>query len=192
MPWRKRRRRIPESCADLDLEAAGRDLIRAGGNVRLARLACRRGTSVFSSTLGRSFWTRRWRLRRGWSRRPRRCCSRRSGATTCGCGLGRLAFTCAPLRPAGGEAFDERTRYRGWPSSRRHPWRASSTRRAEFPSQGFGSRVSSQRRRSPRWSATWIRPRSARPPRAEPLWGERRALAVDGLSAKGDRAGSVV
>jgi hypothetical protein len=33
MPWRKRGRTIPESCADLDLEAAGRELIRASGNV---------------------------------------------------------------------------------------------------------------------------------------------------------------
>jgi hypothetical protein len=36
MPWRKRGRTIPASCADLDLEAAGRELIRAGGNVSAA------------------------------------------------------------------------------------------------------------------------------------------------------------
>jgi hypothetical protein len=36
MPWRKRGRTIPISCADLDLEAAGRDLIRSGGNVSAA------------------------------------------------------------------------------------------------------------------------------------------------------------
>jgi hypothetical protein len=39
MPWRKRGRRIPESCADLDLEAAGRELIRTGGNVSAAARA---------------------------------------------------------------------------------------------------------------------------------------------------------
>lgn len=39
MPWRKRGRTIPESCADLDLEAAGRELIRAGGNVSAAARA---------------------------------------------------------------------------------------------------------------------------------------------------------
>jgi hypothetical protein len=39
MPWRKRGRTIPESCADLDLEAAGRELIRAGGNVSAAAKA---------------------------------------------------------------------------------------------------------------------------------------------------------
>jgi hypothetical protein len=39
MPWRKRGRTIPESCADLDLEAAGRELIRTGGNVSAAATA---------------------------------------------------------------------------------------------------------------------------------------------------------
>jgi hypothetical protein len=39
MPWRKRGRTIPASCADLDLEAAGRELIRAGGNVSAAATA---------------------------------------------------------------------------------------------------------------------------------------------------------
>jgi hypothetical protein len=39
MPWRKRGRTIPESCVDLDLEAAVRELIRAGGNVRAAAMA---------------------------------------------------------------------------------------------------------------------------------------------------------
>ena len=39
MPWRKRGRTIPESCADLDLEAAGRELIRTGGNVSAAAMA---------------------------------------------------------------------------------------------------------------------------------------------------------
>jgi hypothetical protein len=39
MPWRKRARTIPASCADLDLEAAGRELIRAGGNVSAAARA---------------------------------------------------------------------------------------------------------------------------------------------------------
>jgi hypothetical protein len=39
MPWRKRGRTIPESCADLDLEAAGRELIRTGGNVSAAAKA---------------------------------------------------------------------------------------------------------------------------------------------------------
>jgi hypothetical protein len=39
MPYRKRARTIPESCADLDLEAAGRELIRAGGNVSAAAKA---------------------------------------------------------------------------------------------------------------------------------------------------------
>jgi hypothetical protein len=33
MPWRKRGRTIPASCADLDLEAAGRELTRTSGNV---------------------------------------------------------------------------------------------------------------------------------------------------------------
>ena len=33
MPWRKRGRTIPASYADLDLETAGRELIRASGNV---------------------------------------------------------------------------------------------------------------------------------------------------------------
>jgi hypothetical protein len=39
MPWRKRGRTIPESCADLDLEAAGRELIRVSGNVSAAAAA---------------------------------------------------------------------------------------------------------------------------------------------------------
>ena len=39
MPSRKRGRTIPASCADLDLEAAGRELIRAGGNVSAAAKA---------------------------------------------------------------------------------------------------------------------------------------------------------
>jgi hypothetical protein len=39
MPWRKRGRTIPASCADLDLEAAGRELIRASGNVSAAARA---------------------------------------------------------------------------------------------------------------------------------------------------------
>jgi hypothetical protein len=39
MPWRKRGRTIPDSCADLDLEAAGRELIRASGNVSVAAKA---------------------------------------------------------------------------------------------------------------------------------------------------------
>jgi hypothetical protein len=39
MPWRKRGRTIPESCADLDLDAAGRELIRAGGSVSAAAKA---------------------------------------------------------------------------------------------------------------------------------------------------------
>jgi hypothetical protein len=39
MPWRKRGRTIPESCADLDLGAAGRELIRAGGSVNAAAKA---------------------------------------------------------------------------------------------------------------------------------------------------------
>ena len=39
MPWRKRGRTIPQSCADLDLEAAGRELIRTGGNVSAAARA---------------------------------------------------------------------------------------------------------------------------------------------------------
>ncbi len=39
MPWRKRGRTIPESCADLHFEAAGRELIRAGGNVSAAARA---------------------------------------------------------------------------------------------------------------------------------------------------------
>ena len=39
MPWRKRGRTIPASCADLDLEAAGRALISAGGNVSAAAKA---------------------------------------------------------------------------------------------------------------------------------------------------------
>jgi hypothetical protein len=39
MPLRKRGRRILESCADLDLEAAGRELIRTGGNVSAAARA---------------------------------------------------------------------------------------------------------------------------------------------------------
>ena len=39
MPWRKRGRTIPESCADLDLEAAGRELIRVSGNVSAAAVA---------------------------------------------------------------------------------------------------------------------------------------------------------
>ena len=36
MPWRKRGRTIPESCADLDREEVGRALISAGGNVSAA------------------------------------------------------------------------------------------------------------------------------------------------------------
>ena len=36
MLWRKRARTIPASCADLDLEAAGRALISAGGSVSAA------------------------------------------------------------------------------------------------------------------------------------------------------------
>ena len=39
MPWRKRGRTIPASCADLDLKAAGRELIRTGGNVSAAAMA---------------------------------------------------------------------------------------------------------------------------------------------------------
>jgi hypothetical protein len=39
MPWRKRGRTIPASCADLDLEALGRELIRTGGNVSAAARA---------------------------------------------------------------------------------------------------------------------------------------------------------
>ena len=39
MPWRKRGRTIPASCADLDLEAAGRELIHASGNVSTAARA---------------------------------------------------------------------------------------------------------------------------------------------------------
>ena len=39
MPLRKRGRTIPASCADLDLEAAGRELIRTGGNVSAAAKA---------------------------------------------------------------------------------------------------------------------------------------------------------
>ena len=39
MPLRKRGRKIPASCADLDLEAAGRELIRASGNVSAAAKA---------------------------------------------------------------------------------------------------------------------------------------------------------
>ena len=39
MPWRKRGRTIPASCADLDLETAGRELIRASGNVSTAAKA---------------------------------------------------------------------------------------------------------------------------------------------------------
>ena len=39
MPLRKRGRTIPASCADLDLEAAGRELIRASGNVSTAAKA---------------------------------------------------------------------------------------------------------------------------------------------------------
>jgi hypothetical protein len=39
MPWRKRGRTIPATCADLDLEAAGRALIRASGNVSAAAKA---------------------------------------------------------------------------------------------------------------------------------------------------------
>jgi hypothetical protein len=39
MPWRKRGRTIPESCADLDLEAVGRALISTGGNVSAAARA---------------------------------------------------------------------------------------------------------------------------------------------------------
>jgi hypothetical protein len=35
-PWRKRSRTIPASCADLDLGAAGRELIRVRGNVGAA------------------------------------------------------------------------------------------------------------------------------------------------------------
>jgi hypothetical protein len=36
MPWRSKARTIPASCADLDLEAAGRELIRARGIVSRA------------------------------------------------------------------------------------------------------------------------------------------------------------
>jgi hypothetical protein len=39
MPLRKRGRTIPESCAELDLEAVGRELIRTGGNVSAAASA---------------------------------------------------------------------------------------------------------------------------------------------------------
>ena len=39
MPWRKRGRTIPASCADLDLEVVGRALISAGGNVSAAARA---------------------------------------------------------------------------------------------------------------------------------------------------------
>ena len=39
MPCRKRGRTIPASCADLDLEAVGRELVRAGGNVSVAARA---------------------------------------------------------------------------------------------------------------------------------------------------------
>jgi hypothetical protein len=39
MPLRRRGRTIPESCADLDLEAAGRALIKASGNVCVAAKA---------------------------------------------------------------------------------------------------------------------------------------------------------
>lgn len=39
MPWRKRGRTIPESCADLDLEAVGRELVRVSGNVSAAARA---------------------------------------------------------------------------------------------------------------------------------------------------------
>jgi hypothetical protein len=39
MLWRKRGRTIPESCADLDLEAAAGELIRTGGAVSAAARA---------------------------------------------------------------------------------------------------------------------------------------------------------
>ena len=39
MPWRKRGRTIPASCAELDLEAAGRELIRVRGDVSAAARA---------------------------------------------------------------------------------------------------------------------------------------------------------
>ena len=39
MPWRRRRRTIPASCAELDLEAAGRELIRVRGDVSAAARA---------------------------------------------------------------------------------------------------------------------------------------------------------
>ena len=39
MPWRKRGRTIPASCADLDLEAARRELTRTGGSVSAAAKA---------------------------------------------------------------------------------------------------------------------------------------------------------
>jgi hypothetical protein len=53
---------------------------------------------------------RRWRLRSRCSRRPGRCCSRRLGVGTCAGGLGRLAFFCAPPRPADGVASARRCR----------------------------------------------------------------------------------
>ena len=39
MPWRKRGRTIPESCVNLDLKAAGRELVKAGGSVAAAARA---------------------------------------------------------------------------------------------------------------------------------------------------------
>ena len=66
MPWRKRGRTIPASCADLDLEAAGRELIRAerecehGGEGAWGAGARSASSDVYA---GPSSWTRRWRLR---------------------------------------------------------------------------------------------------------------------------------
>jgi hypothetical protein len=118
MPWRKRGRTIPESCADLDLEAVGRALISTGGNVSAAARALnvpahdlRLLTFAVPELIDAALEVEERALDEAEA-----VLLEAVMAGTCAGGLGPLAYSCAPLRPAGAGAL-----------ARRHVSSASST-----------------------------------------------------------------
>ena len=111
MPWRKRGRTIPASCADLDLEAAGRALISAGGNVSAAAKALnvpahdlRLLTFAFPELIDAALEVEERALDEALAAVVRGD----EDVGTCAGGLGPLAFSCGPLRPAGAVASARR------------------------------------------------------------------------------------
>ena len=110
MPWRKGGRTISDSCVDLDLEVAGRELIRAGGNVSAAAraLGVRRGICVFCLR-GPELIDAALEAEEMVVEEAEAVLFEAMRAGTCAGGLGRLVFFCAPLhRPAAWLRLGER------------------------------------------------------------------------------------